>query len=89
MDGTLQEAQGITRDISDRGIFIVAKELPPIGKHVELDVHLPQVTGKLHGEGIVVWTSRRDAEVKGFGASVIFRTESSDIPTALGPERIQ
>ena len=88
-DGTLQEAQGITRDISDRGIFILAKELPPVGKYVELDVHLPEVTGKLHGEGIVVWTSGRDAEVTGFGASVLFRTESSDIATALGPERIQ
>ena len=41
--GTLQEAQGITHDICDRGIFILAKELPPVGKCVELDVHLPQL----------------------------------------------
>jgi hypothetical protein len=93
-DGTLQEAQGITLDICDRGVFVLAKEVPPVGKCVELDVHLPAVTGtaraaKLHGEGTVVRPSGRGTEVSGFAAAVIFRTESSGTAPVLGPERIQ
>jgi hypothetical protein len=93
-DGTLQEAQGITRDISDRGVFIVARELPPVGKFVELDVHLPGGTGtaraaQLHGEGTVVRTSGPGAAASGFAAAVIFHPESSDTATVLGPEGIQ
>src|ERR1035437_6663374 len=79
-DGTLQEAQGTTRDISDRGAFILAKELPPVGKHVELQVHLSAVSGsdrtvQLLGEGTVVRTSGQEAEVSGFAAAVLFHTE--------------
>lgn len=93
-DGTLQEAQGISRDISDRGVFILAKDLPPPGVHVELDVHLPAVTetsrsAQLHGEGTVVRTSGRSAEESGFAAAVVFHTESSDGAPVLGPGRIQ
>ena len=58
-DGTLQEAQGITRDISDRGVFILAKQAPPAGVRVEVDVYLPAVSAaarsaQLHGEGAVL-----------------------------------
>jgi hypothetical protein len=93
-DGTLQEAQAITHDISDRGVFILAKELPLPGARIELDVHLHGVTGtsrsaQLHGEGTVVRTSGRGTEVSGFAATVIFHTENSDTAPVLGPERIQ
>ena len=93
-DGTLQEAQGISRDISDRGVFILAKELPPPGVHVEIDIHLPAVTGtsrsaQLHGEGTVVRSGGRGAEESGFAAAVVFHTESSGGPPVVGPERIQ
>ena len=93
-DGTLQEAQGITHDISDRGVFILAKELPPVGKIVELDVHLSTVTGTaraahLHGEGTVVRTSGRGAKESGFAAAVVFQTESSDAATVLASRRVQ
>jgi len=93
-DGTLQEAQGITCDISYLGVFILAKELPPVGKCVELDVHLPAVTGtaraaQLHGEGTVVRTNERGAKESGFAAAVVFQTESSDAATVLGSRRVQ
>ncbi len=93
-DGTLQEAQGITLDICDRGVFILAKEVPPVGKCVELDVHLPAVTGtaraaQLHGEGTVVRISGRGAKESGFAAAVVFRAESSDAATVLGSRRVQ
>jgi hypothetical protein len=93
-DGTLQEAQGITRNICDRGVFILAKALPPVGKCVELDVHLPAVTGtaraaQLHGEGTVVRTSGLGGNESGFAAAVVFRTESSEAATVLGSRRVQ
>ena len=93
-DGTLQEAHGIARDISDRGVFVLAKDLPPLGVHVELQVHLPAVTGtsrsaQLHGEGTVVRTSGRGARDSGFAAAAVFHTGSSDGTPVFGPERIQ
>jgi len=93
-DGTLQEAQGISRDISDRGVFVLAKDLPPLGMHVELQVRLPAVPGtsrsaQLHGEGTVVRTSGRGARESGFAAAAVFHTGSSDATPVFGPERIQ
>jgi len=93
-DGTLQESQGITLDICDRGVFILAKEVPPVGKCVELDVRLPAVAGTaraalLHGEGTVVRTSGRGTKESGFAAAVVFQTESSDAATVLGSRRVQ
>jgi len=93
-DGTLQEAQGITHDICDRGVFVLAKDVPPVGKCVELDVHLPAVAetaraALLHGEGTVVRTSGRGAKESGFAAAVVFQTESSDPATVLGSRRVQ
>jgi hypothetical protein len=93
-DGTLQEAQGISRDISDRGVFVLAKDLPPPGVHVELQVHLPAVTGtsrsaQLYGEGTVVRLSGRGARESGFAAAAVFHTGSSDGAPVFGPGRIQ
>ena len=93
-DGKLQEAQGISRDISDRGVFVLATDLPPPGVHVELQVHLPAVTGtsrsaQLYGEGTVVRTSGRGAGESGFAAAAVFHTGSSDDAPVFGPGRIQ
>jgi hypothetical protein len=93
-DGTLQEAQGTSRDISDRGVFILAQELPPAGAHLQLEVHLPAVAGAstsahLHGEGTVVRTGEPRGEHAGFAAAVLFHTEISADDTVLGPEKIQ
>jgi len=93
-DGTLQEAQGITRDISDRGVFILAKQLPPPGVRVEVDVHLPAVStaarsAQLHGEGIVLRTCEAEAKESGFAAAVVFHAECSDAATVLGSRKVQ
>jgi hypothetical protein len=93
-DGTLQEAQGITRDISDRGVFVVAKQLPPAGVRVEVDVHLPAVSraarsAQLHGEGAVLRICEPEAKESGFAAAVVFHAESSDAATVLGSRKVQ
>jgi len=90
----LQEAQGITRDISDRGVFILAKQVPPAGVRVEVDVHLPAVTAaarsaQLNGEGVVLRTCKAEAKESGFAAVVVFHTESSDAATVLGARKVQ
>jgi len=93
-DGTLQEAQGITRDISDRSVFIVAKQLPPAGVRVEVDVHLPAVgatarSAQLHGEGVVLRACGGEAGEPGFAATVVFHAESSDAASVLGSGKVQ
>jgi len=93
-DGTLQEAQGTTRDISDRGVFVVAELLPFPGAHVELDVYLPSAgltprSVQLHGEGIVLRVGEVGTSQSGFAAEVLFQTESYDAATVLGPKGIQ
>lgn len=93
-DGILREAQGTTCDISFQGVFILAKELPPPGARVELDVHLPALTGtarsaQLHGEGTVLRTSAPEVRESGFAAAVVFHAESSDTASLLDPGRIQ
>jgi hypothetical protein len=88
-DGTLQEAQGTTCDISSRGVFVLTDALPPAGAHLELNVHLPSLSGtpstvQLTGEGTVLRVARAGAGQSGFAADVTFHTESSDSPTVLG-----
>jgi hypothetical protein len=93
-DGTLQEAQGTTRDISGRGVFVVAELLPSPGAHVKLDVYLPSVglrprSVQLHGEGTVLRVGEVGTNHSGFAAEVLFHTESYDAATVLGPKGIQ
>jgi len=93
-DGALQEAQGVTRDISDRGVFIATRQLPPAGVRVEIDVHLPSVSSatraaQLHGEGAVLRSSQAEGGESGFAAAVVFHAESSDAASVLGSRKVQ
>ena len=88
-DGILQEAQGRVRDISSRGVFILAEALPSPGAHLELNVYLPSLGGtprsvQLSGEGTVLRAGRSEVGQSGFAAEVIFHAESSDSATVLG-----
>ena len=85
----LQEAQGRIRDISSRGVFILAEVLPSPGAHLELNVYLPSLSGtprsvQLSGEGTVLRVARGEVGQSGFAAEVIFHAESSDSATVLG-----
>jgi len=93
-DGTLQEAQGVTRDISDRGVFIVTRHLPPAGVRIEMDVHLPSVSSaarsaQLRGEGTVLRSSEAEGGEPGFAAAMVFHAESSDAAAVLGSRKVQ
>jgi len=74
----ISKAQGTTRDISYRGVFIVSDLLPLVGAHLDVEVYLPSMSApsnlvELHGEGKVVRTSRRRGSESGFAAEAVFR----------------
>ncbi len=74
-DDNWHESTGITQNISARGVFILARRLPPLGGAVEVTVDIPPVNpsgtarGQLRGKGIVT----RVAPETGFAAEVFFQ----------------
>jgi hypothetical protein len=93
-DGLLQEARGTIRDISDRGLYVSGDVVPPLGAHLDVDVHLPSLevgsgAVQLHGEGTVVRIDREAEGIKGFAATVEFQTEAASGPTVVNPKRVQ
>lgn len=88
-DGFLREERGAIRDISDRGVYIVAEQVPVLGSRLDVAVSLPPTeTGvshvELHGEGIVVRIDREGGRIAGFAAAVAFHAE----PGPVKPERV-
>jgi hypothetical protein len=86
-DGKLQESQGVTRDISMRGIFVLTAKVPEVGAYIELDAYLPAVsergkTAKLHAEGRVLRVEALGATT-GFAAEAFFQTEPQSVDTIL------
>jgi hypothetical protein len=89
-DGLLQENRGSIRDISDRGVYVTADIVPPLGAHLEVHVHLPSLelgsgAVQLHGEGTVVRVDQRAENAQGFAAAVTFQTEGASGPTVVNP----
>jgi hypothetical protein len=92
-DGLLEETSGAIRDISDRGVFIVTDTVPPVGAHLDVDVHLPSVEAgsaavQLHGEGVVVRIETRAGEGRGFAAAMVFQTEIASGRPVIDPKKI-
>lgn len=84
-DGSIHAGEGVTRDISDRGVSVIAKECPPVRALVQMTIALPGSWDKgrgitLHGEGTVVRVGNRDraagrCSCSEFAASVQFYSE--------------
>ena len=92
--GKLQVSEGVSRDISMRGIFVLAADAPAVGAHIELDAYLPAVSGqgrtvKLHAEGRVLRVEVQGAPATGFAAEVSFQPEPESGDTILSPTKIQ
>ena len=93
-DGQLQEGKGTIRDISDRGVFIITDTVPPVGAHLDVDVHLPSLdvssgAVQLHGEGVVVRVETGADEGRGFAARVVFQTEIAGGRSVIDPRKVQ
>jgi PilZ domain len=46
-EGQVRYGAGFSRDICDRGVFIISSERPPIGAMVSINVHLPYLRADL------------------------------------------
>ena len=84
LNGLTESSDGITKDISSSGVFVLTTMLPPVGARVELDVLLPAIgedstSARLHGEGFVVRLQHGLAGPVGFAASVQFYPETPDL----------
>ncbi len=83
-DGEFMTAEGVTRDVSMRGAFVVSDQYPPLGTVVQMNVMLPDVqsgTAGAHlvGEGKVVRVevyAGEHAEAGSFGFAVSFESGS-------------
>ena len=89
----MQEGNGTIRDISDRGVFVSGRVIPPAGARLEVDVYLPSLESggssvHLHGEGVVVRVDQRVESLRGFAAAVSFQTEGAAGPMAMNPRDI-
>ena len=92
--GKLHEAEGVTRDVSAKGIFVLGAEAPEVGAYIELDAFLPAVRGrgktvKLHAEGRVLRVEELAGAGMGFAAEVLFQPEPQSGDTILSPTKIQ
>lgn len=93
-DGLLRGGSGTIRDISSRGIFVVADVAPPLGACLDVEVYFAslKVSGGilyLHGEGTAVRIDSGDDGCRGFGADVAFQTEVSSSAHITGTEKPQ
>lgn len=91
-DGTYQEAEGVTRDISMRGIFVLAANVPEMGANIELYAYLPALSEqgkvtKLHADGRILRVEQQGATGKGFAAEGFFQLDPPD--TDLAPTALQ
>ena len=87
-EGPVQAGHGITRDISNNGVMVIARECPPKDARIQMTIYIdPQKennpTLKLHGEGTVVRVQLETREQPsqegiGFAASVYFYSERSN-----------
>jgi hypothetical protein len=83
-DGKPQSGQGVTRDITTMGVYVMTDALPPVGARVQLDIVLPKLTDTgsgmhLHGEGVVLRSERGDSTKSGFAATAQFYPETADM----------
>lgn len=71
--GVRHRGEGITRDISPAGVFLHARQLPPVGTPIGLSVQLPPLSDNIpswtmHTKGHVVRVETDDASESGFAA---------------------
>jgi hypothetical protein len=86
-------AEGISRDISVLGAYIVTATCPPLETHVEVEVALPSLAGnnsvvRIKGEARVIRVEHRSGDVGKYGFAVV-REASHQWTLALDREEIE
>ena len=70
---------GHAENVSDGGVFIVSKELKPIGTEVEMTLKLPGVSMPVWAVGTVVWIRESSGKVDApLGMGIQFRLIADD-----------
>ena len=92
-DSSARAAEGVTRDISMRAVFVVARLCPRVGDQLQIEVQLPSLRGipgiRLRGEGVVLRVDRNEAGEGGFAVATPLRCgtrQSIDMLLRLVPE---
>ena len=80
--GDWRMGKGITRDVSDSGLFVLAYPVPVPGASIKVIVEIPHMGVLdspivLYGEGIVTRLEPEDAQPIGFEACVVLDDEVS------------
>lgn len=70
---------GHAENVSDGGVFVVSKELKPIGTEVEMTIKLPGVNMPVWAVGTVVWIRESSGKVDApLGMGIQFRLIADD-----------
>lgn len=84
--GSWREGSGITRDVSQGGVFVLCHPVPVPGSAIEVTVELPPLGGLkaplvLHGKGTVVRVEPNGAGPPiGFSAAVVLEDDEAALP---------
>jgi len=74
--GIEQQARGYTRDISPGGAYVFSDVVPPIGKSVQLSIHLPVFAGEAREPIVQVHGQVLRTDTSGaFGSGFAVRNE--------------
>lgn len=92
-EGQPQNGEGLTLDISTRGVFVLATTCPPPGTQVEIEVWLPKLKDtspeiRIQGKGQVLRVEH-DVTRAGFAAAVRFQVEGSAEAELSGQKRVE
>jgi PilZ domain len=73
-DATEHSAAGVTRDVSESGVFIIGDSLPPVGATVQFEVSFSfrddsQIEMRAHGKVLRVEATGSDRMPRGFAAA--------------------
>lgn len=94
-NGAARHGQGITRDLSTRGAFVIAPECPPAGSLIEVRINISNSTANkssadLHAKGIVLRVERPggDRSKEGFSVQIqrILPAGITDAVAERGPQ---
>jgi PilZ domain len=86
-DATEHTAAGVTRDVSESGVFIVGDSLPPVGAALQFEVSFSfrddsQIEMRGHGKVLRVEATGRDQMPRGFAAA-------TDQPVLARPSEVE
>jgi len=89
--GVRIEGQGLTRDISEKGVFVLTPQVPPSGTSVRLEVRAPSLSGsdlliQSRGQVVRVEGASQPQAGAGFAAATSSLKLRDRNPAVISPE---